>query len=228
MIKTRDFFYRDTSGGFSNPCSVRDRLCTGKSMVLLRGLLESGCISTELCTSHSGYFELPCVKTHFFFFLHMYTTATLATIKERIEEDDEETGETSIEVLSRKAWVNAGKLEGTVEPKEMPKFRQLGEPVVLQKGFHYLILKVVKASLQGRGASGLADPFFTMEWDNCRQQTPVLQGTTEPVFNNVFYYHIRLFEISAELLEAKGPMQVNAFDFESNGTNDFLGTTAFG
>jgi hypothetical protein len=74
----------------------------------------------------------------------------------------------------------------------------------------------------------MADPFFTIEWDNCRQQTAVLQETCEPVYNSVFYFHIRLFEITAELLAGKGPMQVNAFDFSSDGTNDFLGTTAFG
>jgi len=122
-----------------------------------------------------------------------------------------------------------GSAAGTVQIAKLPKYRQFGAPCELKSGITYLGIEICKAtSLPATDENGLTDAFFVVTWSDMEQKTKVVQKTLNPVFRERLYFPILLFEFSAEEFQKKQPyVSISAFDWDPDGSSDFLGYCEF-
>eukprot|EP00929_Paragymnodinium_shiwhaense_P033223 TRINITY_DN18288_c0_g2_i2.p1 TRINITY_DN18288_c0_g2~~TRINITY_DN18288_c0_g2_i2.p1 ORF type:complete len:1297 (+),score=415.46 TRINITY_DN18288_c0_g2_i2:172-4062(+) len=92
----------------------------------------------------------------------------------------------------------------------------------LKRDERHLVVKVFKCdSLPAADAdTGLSDPLLRVSWDNVVQETPPIKQSLRPVFNEAFYFPVRLVfpQLRGDKAERKYEKSLLSYELESKGS----------
>lgn len=197
----------------------------GSARIPLTNVVEGGFLSARLSMSRDSSSK--------------WITCTTEPPANSIKETGRVFGTCDIEVTESRSWKlfvrnPMDALRGGNNARLYREFAQVGSlhPPELKDyppfNYSYLAVRIISASnLIGADASGLSDPYCTVEWGDQRQKTRVIAEELNPIFDETLYFQVPAFnaeKIGQDELAEYPCVRICVWDSDETGSSDLLGT----
>ena len=86
-------------------------------------------------------------------------------------------------------------VEGLVSIDNKPKYKQIGQNVMLLSSRKYLVLKIMRVeNIRPAETRGIVDSFISVEWCGMNQRTRTVKENNNPSFNELLYFQVPIQE----------------------------------